>query len=250
MNAPEARCSARRSASQRMMLARIFVACSTPRRLPSQTKPVLLLRHAPEWVPSVPDISFLRWRLLFSQQRCKCPLSSVILPGCRVRQDNRRCGRLSRAGSAVMSREYRVIAAVGCLLASLCASAQMGERTRKIVLPNPQLIHCRSAECSQLWKQDSGDGGGVYPAQVFTDLVNGEVVGLTAVYDKSVSKNELRAAINTLYEKWERLDGLWRVKPERIVIQLSERSDGTKQLIYLKVSPDGSLVPSAHICSE
>ena len=150
-----------------------------------------------------------------------------------------------------MRSAYRIIAVVGCLLGSLCAGAQAGAGIRKIVLPNPQLIHCRSAECSQLWKQDSGDGGVVYPAQVFTDFVNGEVVGLTAAYDKSVSERELHVAINTLYEKWERLDGLWRVEPEQIVIQLSERSDGTKQLIYLKVSKGmASLVPSAHICSE
>jgi len=150
-----------------------------------------------------------------------------------------------------MNIRYQAMAAIGCFLASLCAGAQAGAGIRKIVLPNPQLIHCRSAECSQLWKQDSGDGGVVYPAQVFTDFVNGEVVGLTAAYDKSVSERELHVAINTLYEKWERLDGLWRVEPEQIVIQLSERSDGTKQLIYLKVSKGmDSLVPSAHICSE
>lgn len=150
-----------------------------------------------------------------------------------------------------MSSAYRVIAVIGYLLASLCAGAQVGDSTRKIVLPNPQLIHCRSAECSQLWKQDSGDGGVVYPAQVLTDLVNGEVVGLTAVYDKSVSKKELSAAINTLYQKWAlQGDGLWRVEPERIVIALSESSDGAKEVIYLKLKPDGSLVPSAHICSE
>jgi len=156
-----------------------------------------------------------------------------------------------------MRSAYRIIAVVGCLLGSLCAGAQAGENSRKVVIPNPQLIHCRSAECSQLWKQDSADGGLVYPAQVFTDFVNGEVVGLTAVYDKSVSERELHASINILYEKWERLDlkrpngGMWRVEPEQIVIQLSERSDGTKQLIYLKVSKGmDSLVPSAHICSE
>jgi len=176
----------------------------------------------------------------------------------RLRRDNRRWGECCPAtGGVVMNNGYRVIAAMGCLLASLCPSAQAGDRTRKIVLPNPQLIHCRSAECSQLWKQDSDDGGAFYPAQVFTDFVNGEVVGLTAVYDKSVSEKEVHAAINTLYKKWERLDlksqhgGLWRVEPEQIVIQLSERSDGTKQLIYLKVSKGiNSLVPSAHICGE
>jgi hypothetical protein len=150
-----------------------------------------------------------------------------------------------------MNGGYRVIATMGWLLVSLCASAQVGDRTPKIVLPNPQLIHCRSAQCSQLWKQDSSDGGAVYPAQVLTDFVKGEVVGLTAVYDKSVSTNELRAAINTLYEKWALdVDGLWRVEPEQLVIQLSENRNGAKVVIYLKLNTDGSRVPSAHICPE
>lgn len=157
-----------------------------------------------------------------------------------------------------MSTVYRVIAGMACLLASLCASAQVGGGTRNIVLPNPGLIHCRSAECSQLWKHDSGDGGVVYPAQVFTDFVNGEVVGLTAVYDKSVSEKELRRAINALYEKsavhtadGTVIDGLWRVESEQFVIQLAGRKDGIKQLIYLKMAKKGGdLVPSAHICSE
>ena len=151
-----------------------------------------------------------------------------------------------------MGSAYRVIATVGCLLVSLCAGAQVGDSARKIVLPNPQLIHCRSAECSQLWKKDSGDTAS-YPAQVLTDVVNGEVVGVTAVYDKSVSMEELRSAIETLYPK-DAIDGpigsLWRVEAEQLVIQLSDRKGGTKQLIYLKiVKNDGasSLVPSVHI---
>lgn len=80
--------------------------------------------------------------------------------------------------------------------------------------------------------------------------MNGEVVGLTAFYDKSVSLEELRSAIDTLYPKAATpgLPGLWRVKPEQLVIQLSEREDGTKLLIYLKnVRSYSSLVPSAHI---
>ena len=108
-----------------------------------------------------------------------------------------------------------------------------------------------------MWKQDSGDGV-VYPAQVFTDLVNGEVVGLTAVYDKSLSENELRAAINALYEKsavhtanGRVIDGLWRVESEQLAISLFGRKDGTTQLIYLKIAKTiGELVPSAHICSK
>jgi hypothetical protein len=99
-----------------------------------------------------------------------------------------------------MRSACKVLVAVG-LLASLSSVAQVS-KTRKLVLPNPQLIHCRSAECSQLWKQVDDDGAAFYPAQVLTDLVNGEIVGLTAVYDKSVSENELRTAVDALYRKW------------------------------------------------
>lgn len=104
-----------------------------------------------------------------------------------------------------------------------------------------------------MWKQDSGDGGVVYPAQVFTDFVNGEVVGLTAVYDKSISEEEIRSAIDTLYPKagYHGLRDLWRVEAEQLAIQLSGRKDGIKQLIYLKIAKKGDdLVPSAHICSK
>ncbi|MGA2744843.1 MAG: hypothetical protein ABSE44_09155 [Candidatus Sulfotelmatobacter sp.] len=153
-----------------------------------------------------------------------------------------------------MGKTHRVIAAVGCLLVSLCVVAQVGGSPRKIVLPNPRLIHCRSVDCSQLWKQDSGDGGAVYPAQILTDVVDGEIVGLTAVYDKSVSTQELQAAVDALYSKSIAVQGskgcVWRVEPEQLAIQLSGRNDGATQLTYLKFVKYGelcALVPSAHI---
>ena len=149
-----------------------------------------------------------------------------------------------------MRNVYRVMAAAGCLLTLLCAGAQAGDSTRKVVLPSPQLIHCHSADCSQLWKEDSSDGGIVYPAQVLTDFVNGEIVGLTAVYDKSVSTEELRAAINALYSKWtvSGLTNSWRVEPEQLVITVTDGSDGAEQVIYLKIGGTyASHVPSAHL---
>jgi hypothetical protein len=153
-----------------------------------------------------------------------------------------------------MGNAHRAIAAVGCLLVSLCGGAQVGGKTRKIVLPNPRLIHCRSVDCSQLWKQDSGDGGVVYPAQILTDVADGEIVGITAVYDKSVSTQELQAAVDALYSKSKAVQGsklfIWRVEPEQLAIQLSGRDDGAKQLTYLKFVKFGelcALVPSAHI---
>ena len=149
-----------------------------------------------------------------------------------------------------MGTAYRMMA-VACFSASLCAFAQQREAARTIVLPNPQLIHCHSAECSQLLKQTAGDTAAVYPAQVLTDLVNGEIVGLTAVYDKSVSTDELRDAVNKLYGKWslphgDRM-GLWRVEADQFAISLFDGTEGAKEITYLKFGTYESHVPSAHL---
>ncbi len=153
-----------------------------------------------------------------------------------------------------MNNAYLVRATVGCLLVSLCGNAQVSGSRRNIVLPSPRLIHCRAVDCSQLWKQDSREGGAVYPAQILTDVVDGEIVGLTAVYDKSVSTQELQAAVDALYSKSNAIQGskggVWRVEPEQLSIQLYGRDDGAKQLTYLKFVKYGelcALVPSAHI---
>ena len=149
---------------------------------------------------------------------------------------------------------HRLVVAVAFLSVSLCASAQTAGSTRTIVLPNPQLIHCRVAACSQLWKADSAAKGTVYPAQVLTDVVNGELVGLTAVYDNSVSTTEIREMIDVQYGRWKQIDlcssdktCMWRVESEQFVIQLTDEKDRT-QLTYLKFARSAtSLVPSAHI---
>lgn len=146
-----------------------------------------------------------------------------------------------------MANWFRLIA-VGCLMVASHADAQVGGSPRGVVLPSPQLIHCRSVDCSQLWNRNGEPAA--YPAQVLTDVVNGEVVGLTAVYDKSVSIEDLRSAIDTLYPNAavHGLPGLWRVEPEQLAIQLSDWKDGTKRVIYLKIARRASdLVPSAHI---
>jgi hypothetical protein len=86
-----------------------------------------------------------------------------------------------------------------------------------------------------------------YRAQVLTDVVNGEIVGLTAVYDKSVSIEELLSTIDTLYPN-AAVHGLpdsWCVEAEQFVIQLSNRKDGTKQLIYLKMARSYSSLESS-----
>jgi len=123
-----------------------------------------------------------------------------------------------------------------------------GDKARKIVLPNPQLICCRSALCSRLWKLESSGGSTVYPSPVLTDLVDGEIVGLTAVYDKSVSTEELQATINKQYSRWTIISGsVWRVEPEKLAISIADGEEAAKEVIDLKFGTYSSHVPAAHI---
>jgi len=145
-----------------------------------------------------------------------------------------------------VGRLFRVIVVAGCVLASLCTGVRAVD-TRKIVLPSPQLIHCRSANCSQLWKQDSVEGI-TYPAQVLTDFVNGEVVGLIAVYDRSVSTEEIRAEINAVYGNSPQVvHDIWRVEAEQLVISLAKTQSGANEVIYLKIGTYASHVPSERL---
>lgn len=143
--------------------------------------------------------------------------------------------------------------ALACVLAFALAASAQSPAARTIVLPSPQLVHCRSSECSRLWQQGAARNAEVYPSQVLTDLVNGEVVGLTAVYDKSVSADELRAAIDRIYGKRASLSyqgdqmSTWRIESEQIAISILDGDRGTKEVTYLKFGPRASLVPSAHI---
>jgi hypothetical protein len=102
-----------------------------------------------------------------------------------------------------------------------------------------------------LWKPDSNERETVYPAQVLTDFVKGEVVALTAVYDKSVSTEELRAAVNKLYRQEPVLHSdvmtTWRIEPEQFAISISDGTNGAKEVTYLKFGKHSDLVPSAHL---
>ena len=148
-----------------------------------------------------------------------------------------------------MRNAGRVVHGVACAFL-LCGLARAGESPRRIVLPSPQLIHCHGAGCSQLWKSEPNDDAAVYPAQVLTDLVNGEIVGLTAVYDKSVSTEELRDAVVKLAGKsplWHSDSGAgWRIESEQLALSVFDGVDGAKQVVYLKFGTLQSLTPSAH----
>jgi hypothetical protein len=88
-----------------------------------------------------------------------------------------------------------------------------------IVLPNEQLMSCKSSSCSQLYS-DAGPND-IYPRQVIVDFLgsNGSescLRSIAAVYEKSVSIDDLKAAIDQRYGKWAFADSpkLGRVEPQ------------------------------------
>lgn len=61
-------------------------------------------------------------------------------------------------------------------------------------------------------------------------------LGLQAIYEKSVSLDDLKASIDEQYGKWALSSNssspvkLWRVESEKLAIQLSVTTDRTKEL--------------------
>ncbi len=78
-----------------------------------------------------------------------------------------------------------------------------------------------------------------YPAQLVIDSDNGKIVGIKALYDKSVSFSEVEFSINNIYGDWqfskneEPQISLWRVTAKKIAISLSIDDNGLAMLIVL-----------------
>ncbi len=111
------------------------------------------------------------------------------------------------------------------------------ENGSRIVLPNSKLLGCRSSGCFQLWQDEPAQADAIYPRQVIIDIFGNDRCprGILALYEKSVSTEEIKAALDERYGKWALADfatspvKLWRVEPEKFVIQLAITDDRTKK---------------------
>lgn len=140
---------------------------------------------------------------------------------------------------------------LAALLLVVCSPINQSakEDKKNIVLPNPKLLGCKLADCSQLWLGENADAGAVFPKQVRIDSNQQCVYGMTAFYGPDVAIDDLNSAIDRRYGKWA-VSGfekpkhrLWRVEPEKFAIQLAatDKGDkktkgidpGTKRLIFL-----------------
>ena len=131
-----------------------------------------------------------------------------------------------------------------------CQTAQE-EQNRRLVLPNPKLLRCRSFDCFQLWPGKTTEVNAVFPKQLTIDMSQGCLYGMTVLYDKSISVSEVKAALDERYGKWASPNNndaavrpkLWRVESEKFAIQfgVTDKRDqkmnipdaGTKQVIYI-----------------
>jgi hypothetical protein len=132
-----------------------------------------------------------------------------------------------------MKRIVAVLMAVMTTMSFAPHATFILENGGHIVLPNEKLMSCKSASCSQLWSE--GGPNDIYPRQVMVDFFGGTgsescVRGLEAIYEKSVSTDDLKAAIDQRYGKWKYagMPALWRVEPQKFAIQLGVTEDRTK----------------------
>jgi hypothetical protein len=127
-----------------------------------------------------------------------------------------------------------------------CEPKKLGSE-KHIALPNPSIMRCAT---THLWQDEKLGTNPIYPAQVSIDHFDSQGCpqGIVALYDKAVSVEEIKVALDQRYGKWGRADNgrikLWRVEPEKFAIQLATIDDslkeasepGMKQVIYLAFS--------------
>ena len=150
-----------------------------------------------------------------------------------------------------------IVALLATIGLAYCAAVTPSGRAA-VVLPNPKLLGCQSATCSQLWLDADASPGAKYPKQLRIDFSDGSTIttpngslfefpngasyGLTAVYDKSVRIDDVQASINAIYSQWAYGDSgslpvkLWRITPEKFVIQLATTDEGAPQILYLPIA--------------
>ena len=145
----------------------------------------------------------------------------------------------------------RVITAAVLMLGLAHCQTAKEEKSIRLILPNAKLLKCKSSDCFQLWLEKPTEANAVFPTKLIFDMNQNCLYGMTALYDKSVSVEDVRAAIDERYGKWAVPSNddaavpikLWRVEPEKFAIQLgvgdkkTEKMNiadaGTKQAIYL-----------------
>jgi hypothetical protein len=129
-----------------------------------------------------------------------------------------------------------------------CCGTRVQEPDGRVVLPNIKLPGCDSPRCSLIWPDKSSAPNPAYPKHVSVDLENGSIRAVMAIYDQSVTIEEIKGAVDQRYGKWALPTSdphshmrLWRVEPEKFAISLFDDDDGTKSLFYFAFRPNAQV---------
>jgi len=112
----------------------------------------------------------------------------------------------------------------------------------RVVLPNPELLHCRFGECAQMWSAVAKPGA-ITPWRVTIERLGNDPCpnGIVALYDKGVSLEELVDAVTERYGspalKFDSPSGIWKDASKNLVIDLFPLADES--------SPEARPVPDA-----
>jgi hypothetical protein len=115
-------------------------------------------------------------------------------------------------------------------------------------------LRCCLSDCFRLWSEAT-EQKVIFPKQMIVDMDQGCIYGMTALYDKSVSLDEIVSAIDDRYKRWT-VNGLshshlhvWRVEEQKFSIQLTVASKedekrnaadaGTRLAIYIDIALGG-----------
>jgi hypothetical protein len=96
----------------------------------------------------------------------------------------------------------------------------------KVVLPNPELLHCRIGECAQMWSSVGAKPDDKAPWRVTIERLGNDPCpnGIIALYDKNVSTEELLGAVTEQYGSATVRNalpgGIWKDDSKHLVISL------------------------------
>ena len=125
-------------------------------------------------------------------------------------------------------------------MCSILSGQAKGQSKRRVVLPNAKLVRCMTSDCFQLLQDDPPRRGDIYPEHIDVAFLDQWCpYGVTAKYNKAVSFEDLRDALEKRYGKGTAKDFphghvmIWEVQSDSLFIELdiADRLMAQNQLV-------------------
>jgi len=140
-------------------------------------------------------------------------------------------------------------AVVAIFMCNISLGQAKDQLSKRVILPNIKLVRCMTSDCFQLLQDDPPRPGDIYPEHIDVAFIGRWCpFGLTARYNKAVSFEELKAALEKQYgkgtaENWPHGPAMtWQVESAHIFIELEiadkqmaqnqHVEEGTKNIHY------------------